>query len=144
MFSDVVMERIATVRHRFAAHLDDYIEEISSPLQAPRGAREASLSQAYRRAHKLCGIGPTLGFIATGKRAREIERLLRPATKDHRVLNAEETAQLRTRIAQLRAVAISEINQPPPRAFIDRAAERLTDPERYIRASDGEFPRRHS
>jgi hypothetical protein len=70
MFSDVVLERIAAVRHRFAAHLDDYIDEMSSPLLAADAAGTASLSQAYRRAHKLCGIGPTLGFVATGRRAR--------------------------------------------------------------------------
>jgi HPt (histidine-containing phosphotransfer) domain-containing protein len=142
MFSDVVLERIAAVRHRFAAHLDDYIDEMSSPLLAADAAGTASLSQAYRRAHKLCGIGPTLGFVATGRRAREIEKLLRPATRSHRALNPEETAQLRARIAQLRAVAISELNQPPPRHLIDRASQRLLDADMNVRLPAGEFPRR--
>jgi hypothetical protein len=112
MFSDVVMERIAMVRRRFAANLDDYLEEITSPLIPGCGIGLTTLAQAYQRAHKLCGVGSTLGFVATGKRARAIEKLLRPAIKAQRPLNGDETALLRERVAQLRAVAQSEITRP--------------------------------
>ncbi|MGZ3411055.1 MAG: Hpt domain-containing protein [Xanthobacteraceae bacterium] len=115
MFSDVVTERIAMVRRRFAANLDEYLDEITSPL-LPGGETGLSiLAQAYQRAHKLCGVGPILGFVATGKRARAIERLLRPAVKARRPLNSEEIQLLRERIAQLRSVAAAEIDHPAPR-----------------------------
>src|SRR4029078_4214151 len=80
--SDLFAERFAAVRERFAAKLDARIDEIESTV--PRlGNADAldALALAHRRAHDLCGVGPTMGFVFTGKAARTIEQVMLAAIK---------------------------------------------------------------
>ena len=51
-----------------------------------------TLARAHRRAHDLCGVGPTMGFVATGQAARTIEQVLLAALKADRALTADEVA----------------------------------------------------
>jgi hypothetical protein len=59
--------------------------------------------------HDLCGIGPTLGFTATGQAARVCERILLQPSRGERGLTEQEMAQLRAGLAQLRAAAASDM-----------------------------------
>lgn len=113
--TDQFAERFAAVRQRFAAKLDSRIDEIEAtvPQLADGSAREA-LAHAHRRAHDLCGVGPTMGFVATGKAARSVEQLLLAPLKAERALNVDEIAQLRNEIVALRTAARAE-TQPAGR-----------------------------
>lgn len=110
--ADEFNERFAQVRTRFAAKLGGKIEEINDAL--PNLAREGkegseAIASAHRRAHDLCGIGPTIGFAETGRAARNVEKILRTALQTEHGLTAEETAKLQEAIDQLRSIAREEI-----------------------------------
>jgi chemotaxis protein histidine kinase CheA len=107
--NDIFEERMAAVRQRFVAKLDARIDEID--LAIPQLGREGGLDAlkvVHRNAHGLCGIGPTLGFVETGKAARSIERLLLVAVKAERTLTADETTRVREGVALLRSTATAE------------------------------------
>ena len=111
--SDLFAERFAAVRLRFAAKLDARINEIEAQIEAAqpassRGGAPETLAHAHRRAHDLCGVGPTMGFVATGQAARSIEQVLLAAIKAGRALTPEEVARTRAGIAQLRSAASAE------------------------------------
>lgn len=59
----------------------------------------------HRAMHELCGIGPTVGFAATGRAARAIERMLLIACRERRGLTIAETAEFETGLKALRAAA---------------------------------------
>ncbi len=106
MSSDHFAERFAAVRERFAANLDARIDEIEAAV--PRlgsGAALDAIERVHRRTHDLCGIGPTMGFVATGQAARAVERLLLAPLKAGRALTKEELALLPDCIAALRNAA---------------------------------------
>jgi chemotaxis protein histidine kinase CheA len=108
--SDIFAERMAAVRQRFVAKLDARIGEIESAVaQLGRAGALDALALAHRRAHDLCGVGPTMGFVQTGKAARAIEQLLLGALKAQRALTDDEIAWLRAGIVQLRAAAAAEV-----------------------------------
>jgi hypothetical protein len=104
--SDHFAERFAAVRERFAAKLDARIAEIEAtvPELGGDGALDA-LARVHRRAHDLCGIGPTMGFVATGKAARSVEQLLLAPLKSGRPLTASELGELRRGIVAMRSAA---------------------------------------
>jgi HPt (histidine-containing phosphotransfer) domain-containing protein len=106
---DLLAERLAAIRQRFVTRLDARIGEIERAMsQTGRLHGPDVIALAHREAHSLCGIGPTLGFVETGKVARSIEQLLLVAVKAERVLTDEEIPRLGEGIAMLRAVAIAE------------------------------------
>lgn len=109
MTSDLFAERFAAVRERFVAKLDARIDEIETgvPQIAGEGAME-TLARIHRRAHDLCGVGPTMGFVATGQAARRIEQVLLAALKANRALTADEVENITEGIARLRAAASAE------------------------------------
>ncbi len=110
MFSDVLAERIAAVRVRFAAKLEGRLNEIAVPLRSGQEPADfAALVVAHREAHNLCGVGPTLGFHDTGKAARSVEQLLLAAVKAKRMLREDEIPVLQERIAALRSTASAEL-----------------------------------
>jgi chemotaxis protein histidine kinase CheA len=112
MPSELFLERIAAVRRRFAARLDARIGEIESSV--PRLRREDSmevLARVHRQAHDLCGVGPTMGFTATGQAARQIEQILLAALKNNRALTETEVARVTEGVVRLRTAAQSE-SQP--------------------------------
>jgi chemotaxis protein histidine kinase CheA len=106
--SDLFAERFAAVRERFAAKLDARIDEIAATgPKLSRGDAQA-LAHAHRRAHDLCGVGPTMGFIATGKAARAIEQIMLAALKANRPLSSDELAKVSEGVVALRAAATTE------------------------------------
>jgi HPt (histidine-containing phosphotransfer) domain-containing protein len=107
--SDLFAERFAAVRERFTAKLGARIDEIEATLPAltDEGAIE-TLARAHRRTHDLCGVGPTLGFVATGQAARQIEQALFIPLKAGRALWPDEVAIVTEGIARLRAAARAE------------------------------------
>jgi HPt (histidine-containing phosphotransfer) domain-containing protein len=108
--SDLFVERIAEVRQRFVSRFDSRIEEIERAVL--HGGGESGLDAiavAHRQAHGLCGIGPTLGFVGTGKVARSIEQLLLSVVKAGRELTDDEIPRLREGLALLRSTAIVEM-----------------------------------
>lgn len=112
--SDLFAERFAAVRQRFAAKLDVRIADIESALPALRGGDGGeTLARAHRRAHDLCGVGPTMGFVATGKAARMIEQVMLAALKADRPLNTDEVARVTEGLAALRSAAAAETQTSP-------------------------------
>lgn len=107
--TDQFAERFEAVRQRFAAKLDSRIDEIeqSVPKLADLAARDV-LEHVHRRAHDLCGVGPTMGFVATGKVARTVEQILLAPLKAERALSADEIARLRQNLVALRSAARAE------------------------------------
>ena len=69
MHADQFETRLARVRHRFAATLESKITE--AVVSADHMSRSSDgvikhVSESYRHLHGICGIGPTVGFTATG------------------------------------------------------------------------------
>jgi chemotaxis protein histidine kinase CheA len=107
--SDLFAERFAAVRERFAAKLDARIQEIEATIPVlSRGDAGDTLAHAHRRAHDLCGVGPTMGFVATGKAARAIEQVMLVAVKANRPLSAEELTKVTNALVALRSAASAE------------------------------------
>ena len=77
------------------------------PLLGEAEARD-TLARVHRRAHDLCGIGPTMGFVATGQAARIVEQTLLTPLKAERALTGDELARLRGEISALRLAAQAE------------------------------------
>jgi hypothetical protein len=111
VMSDIFAERLAAVRQRFAGKLDTRIDVIASamPRLSGKGGLDA-LVLAHREAHGLCGIGPALGYVETGKVARLIEQILLSAIKAKRMLSDEEVPRLRDGLALLRCTATAEMH----------------------------------
>ena len=112
MNDDAFTERLARVRRRFASTLEGRIEDTAASLpklsnDAPAAA--TAVGEAYRCVHGIVGVGPTVGFPTTGRVARAVEDLLRPAQSDRRGLKDEEISVLRERLADLRAAATREM-----------------------------------
>ena len=113
MTSDPFAERFAAVRQRFASKLDSRIEEIEAAVPELGGGQAFDvIARVHRRAHDLCGIGPTMGFVATGKAARTVEQMLLAPLKAGRALTADEVGRLRQEIAVLRSAARAETSPP--------------------------------
>lgn len=104
--TDAFTERMAAVRQRFVANLGTRIADI----ELGRDGGFDALELAHRQAHGLCGVGPTLGFVETGKVARSIEQLLLAAVKAQRALTDDEIAGLLDGVARLRSTATSELH----------------------------------
>jgi hypothetical protein len=112
MAADEFAERLQLVRKRFAAKLPGRLDDIDASLPQLTGNDSdigKSVYSTHRKVHDLCGIGPTLGFHATGRAARTCERVLLQPSRDQRGLTEQELAQLRAGLAALRATAMDEI-----------------------------------
>ena len=112
MEGDVFAERLAGVRKRFAAKLPARLAEIdiALPELAGEGAEvAAAVYTAHRKVHDLCGIGPTLGFTATGQAARVCERILLQPSRTERGLTEQELARLKEGLVALRVAARNDV-----------------------------------
>lgn len=112
MYADQFEVRIARVRHRFATALESKIS--AAFVLADDMARDADghsklVSDCYRGLHGICGIGPTVGFAATGEAARAAESTLLQAMGEKRRPTEMEIVNLKEALAQLRTVAASEL-----------------------------------
>jgi chemotaxis protein histidine kinase CheA len=112
MYADQFEVRLAKVRHRFATALESKIT--NTLVLADRMARGEDgssklVSDAYRHLHTICGIGPTVGFTATGEAARVAESALMRAMFEKRKPSENEIMSLKKALAHLRTAAASEL-----------------------------------
>jgi HPt (histidine-containing phosphotransfer) domain-containing protein len=110
--ADPFAERMAQVRTRFAAKLNDRVASLDTAVPGLVGDGPAivqALEVAHRTAHDLCGVGPTIGFHETGKAARKVEQLLLSPLRAARGLSAQEAEHVRREIAALRAAAQADL-----------------------------------
>ena len=109
---DEFAERLDSLRRRFADRLAGRIAEIDDALPALTGegvAVAGAVYTAHRKVHDLCGIGPTLGFTATGQAARACERILLQPSRAERGLTEQELARLREGLVALRVAARNDV-----------------------------------
>jgi HPt (histidine-containing phosphotransfer) domain-containing protein len=112
MYADQFESRLARVRHRFATTLESKIRD--AVVSADRMSRGESgnikhVSDSYRDLHGICGIGPTVGFTATGEAARAAEAALMQAHREKRGLTEREVISLKKALETLRVAAASEL-----------------------------------
>lgn len=101
-------QRLSKVRARFVANVERKIETLDHALPQLCGEGNSiieRLAAAHRSVHALCGVGPTIGFVATGHAARTVERILRQSLKAKRGLTDQELASVRVGLVELRAAA---------------------------------------
>jgi hypothetical protein len=112
MYTDQFEVRLARVRHRFAITLESKIENaVISVNQMSRGGDGVAkrISDSYQSLHGICGIGPTVGFAATGAAARVAEATLMQARHESRGLTDREVISLKKALESLRVAAASEL-----------------------------------
>jgi hypothetical protein len=110
---DPFQERLAKVRCRFASSLKGKIEDTFTalPLLSGEGGKTVEAMEAtYRRVHGICGVGPTVGFVQTGRIAREAEAILLEPYRAHRGFTDSEAESFRKKLHQLREAAAFELN----------------------------------
>jgi hypothetical protein len=112
MYADQFETRLARVRHRFATTLESKIE--SAVISASRMSRSDDgvikhISDSYRCLHGICGIGPTVGFSATGEAAHAAETALMQAYHESRGLTEREVLSLKKALHHLRIAAASDL-----------------------------------
>jgi hypothetical protein len=112
MYADQFESRLARVRHRFATTLEGKITD--AVISADHMSRSGSgvikhVSESYRNLHGICGIGPTVGFTATGEAARAAEVALMQAYRESRGLTQTEVLSLKKALERLRVAAASEL-----------------------------------
>jgi HPt (histidine-containing phosphotransfer) domain-containing protein len=112
MTPDPFTERLARVRQRFVSTLEGKIDDAYAALPKLTGDAPAAAlvaGEAYRTMHGIVGVGPTVGFPATGRAARAVEDVLRQPQQDKRCLAADEIAVLEDRLAALREAVTREL-----------------------------------
>jgi hypothetical protein len=112
MSADPFAERLAKVRHRFVSALESKIEDTYAAIPNLSGSTPAGVEAivaAYRRIHDIVGIGPTVGFPATGRAARDVEDVLRGPYQSGRGLTEDEILDFKKRLDALREAATREL-----------------------------------
>lgn len=112
MHTDQFEVRLAIVRHRFATTLESKIQDavISASLMSHNNVGVTKrISDSYRCLHGICGIGPTVGFSATGEAAHFAEAALMQAHREGRGLSEREVFGLKEALEHLRLAAASEL-----------------------------------
>jgi len=109
---DPFQERLAKVRFRFASTLEGKIADTYSALAHLSGEGkdvDEAMEATYRKIHGICGVGPTVGFVKTGRIAREIEAILLKPYRTHRGFTAAEAASFKRKLNVLRETAQAEL-----------------------------------
>jgi len=112
MTVDPFTDRIARVRRRFATTLAGKIDETCAAipqLSDVSPAAAAAVAEAYRCIHGIVGVGPTVGFPASGRAAHDVENVLRPSQRERRGLTADEIVRLTKTLQVLREAATREL-----------------------------------
>jgi chemotaxis protein histidine kinase CheA len=112
MTVDPFADRLARVRHRFVSTLEGKIEDAHraiAKLSVATPAATTTVAEAYRCMHGIVGIGPIVGFPATGRAAREVEDVLRPPYRDCRGLTSDEVSLVTKHLHALRETATHEL-----------------------------------
>jgi hypothetical protein len=103
--------RIDRIRARVVLKLADKIREIDAtmPLMAGDGdAAVDAVASAYRWLHDVSGIGPIIGFAATGRQARSCAAVLVGSFHAQRGLSSDELALFASGFEAFRIVAFKE------------------------------------
>jgi hypothetical protein len=103
--------RLDKIRARVARKLADKIQQTDVALPRMTGiGSEAvdAVATAYRWFHDLSGIGPTIGFEATGQRARTCADVLAGPFRAGRGLSNDELELLTSSLESLRIAALHE------------------------------------
>ena len=114
MTLDPFMDRFVRVRHRFATSVTGKIDQACatvSDLSASETAAATAVDEAYRCVHGIVGVGPTVGFLATGHAAREVENVLRSPRQERRGLTADEIVLLTKALQTLRETAARDLQK---------------------------------
>jgi chemotaxis protein histidine kinase CheA len=117
MTIDPFADRLARVRNRFVSTLASKIDDtyaVLPNLSAIAPAARACVTEVYTRMHGIVGIGPAVGFPATGRAAHDVEDVLRSPYRDGRGLTAEEIAALTDSLHALREIASCELQSFHP------------------------------
>jgi chemotaxis protein histidine kinase CheA len=112
MSVDVFADRLARVRRRFVSTLQGRIDDTDASIPKLRhgtAGAAAAVGEAYRCMHGIVGVGPTVGFPATGRTAHAVEDFLRPAQNERRGLSDNEILTLHERLLDLRAAVEHEM-----------------------------------
>jgi HPt (histidine-containing phosphotransfer) domain-containing protein len=112
MYADQFEIRLARVRHRFATTLEGKIKDAVVSADRMASGRDEVInyvSNSYRDLHGISGIGPTVGFAATGEAARAAEGSLLQAHREQRGLTEREVISLKKALEHLRVAAASEL-----------------------------------
>ena len=112
MHADQFEIRLAKLRHRFATSLESKIKDTivsASRMSRSNDGVATHISESYRRLHGISGIGPTVGFAATGEAARIAEVTLTSAYRESRGLTDDEVLSLKKALEHLRVAAASEL-----------------------------------
>lgn len=103
--------RIDKIRARVALKLADRIQQTDAALpKMTSGGSDAvnAVATAYRWFHDISGIGPTLGFQATGREARMCADILVGPFRAQRGLSTDELTLLTKGLESFRIVALDE------------------------------------
>jgi chemotaxis protein histidine kinase CheA len=109
MAVDPFTERLGRVRERFVSGLESKIEDTFAALPDLSEETAAVVEETYRRIHGIVGIGPTVGFAATGRAARTLEQILLPAQQEERGLRPPEILSFKKALHALRETAAQEL-----------------------------------
>jgi hypothetical protein len=112
MAVDPFAERLARVRQRFVSALESKIKDTFAAipdLSGDAAAAVEAVEESYRRIHGIVGIGPTVGFVRTGRVARDVENILMRPHQAERGLTEEEIASFKKALHALRETATSEL-----------------------------------
>ncbi len=105
--------RIDRIRTRVALKLAHNIQQTYAALSQMTGdGNDAvdAVATAYRWFHDISGIGPTLGFEATGRQARSCAAIVVDPFRTQRGLSPDELALLTSGLEFLRIAALNETN----------------------------------
>lgn len=105
-------ERLALIRQRFAASLLGKVDDSFAALPILSDTDACAIEAivvTHRKLHEMCGIAPSIGFVATGKAARAAEAVLREPAKIKRPLTSEEIVAFASDIDKLRTAAQSDL-----------------------------------
>ena len=112
MAADLFAERLARVRQRFVSTLASKIEDTYAALpklSGEGGDVTDTLEETYRRIHGIVGVGPSVGFVATGKAAKTVENVLLAPYRSTRGLASNEADALKKALQVLRETAQQEL-----------------------------------
>jgi len=112
MTADPFQDRLTRVRDRFATSLTAKIDDTCAAiphLSALDPGAAATVEDAFRSVHGMVGVGPTVGFPATGQAARDVADVLRQPRQDKRGLTADEISRLTKTLQTLREAAAREL-----------------------------------
>jgi chemotaxis protein histidine kinase CheA len=114
--ADPFAERLARVRQRFIASLESKIEVTRADLPKLSGEGRdvaTAVEETYRRIHGIVGVGPTVGFAATGKAAKTVEDVLLGPYRAARGLVVNEIDDLKKALQALHEAAQQELQATP-------------------------------